>query len=271
MDSDDYKMMVLDDLRDNIGLQQPVRASLLERLIVKNVSVKKLHPSPDDEFSNPKIGPNYSIIQDYAQKIMRNKMLGDRIFKEPIIVEKLVPSGYRVLNGHHRWMAALKTDIKKVPVQIVNVTPDEAIFKIVRESTRTKCVSFDLDEVLLRDRELRKNAGSLITELRNMGFDVWIYTGEYYSEDYIRRLVRRQHSKVDGIVNGISKKKSRQSIREAFSKKYHKSVHIDNDSVLVVDTQTKEYVMKEVQSQDSNWASEVMLKLKEVDFAQDEK
>ena len=30
-------------------------------------------------------------------------------WEEPLIVEKVHPEGYMLLNGHHRWAAALKT------------------------------------------------------------------------------------------------------------------------------------------------------------------
>ena len=32
---------------------------------VRSVSCSKLHPNPNDEFCDPEIGPNYSIISCY--------------------------------------------------------------------------------------------------------------------------------------------------------------------------------------------------------------
>ena len=39
---------------------------------------------------------------------------------DPIIVQKLNAGGYEIVNGHHRWAAAKKTGLKKVPVRIKN-------------------------------------------------------------------------------------------------------------------------------------------------------
>lgn len=39
---------------------------------------------------------------------------------DPIIVQKLNDGGYEIVNGHHRWAAAKKTGLKKVPVRIKN-------------------------------------------------------------------------------------------------------------------------------------------------------
>ena len=64
----------------------------------------------------PKVGPNYKIISAYQQqyvdalKISRNYYEG-----EPIIVERTHPEGYRIVNGHHRWAAALRIGMAQIP------------------------------------------------------------------------------------------------------------------------------------------------------------
>ena len=42
------------------------------------------------------------------------------IFDEPVIVHKMQPDGYLILNGHHRWAAALKTGLDKIRAEIIN-------------------------------------------------------------------------------------------------------------------------------------------------------
>ena len=49
----------------------PVKAGLLERKFVKKAAIKKFHPNPDDEFSMPEIGPNYSIISNYMARYQK--------------------------------------------------------------------------------------------------------------------------------------------------------------------------------------------------------
>ena len=44
------------------------------------------------------------------------------IVNEPIPVEKMYPEGYMILNGHHRWAAALRLGQPEIPVKIVNLT-----------------------------------------------------------------------------------------------------------------------------------------------------
>lgn len=90
--------------------------------------------------------------------------------------------------------------IRKMKINKLHPNPKEEIISKIRESNRVKCASFDLDEVLLTNdkvefplnlfykKTLRKNADALIKELRDMGFDVWVYTGEYHSVSAIENL-----------------------------------------------------------------------------------
>ena len=82
------------------GGSKYVKASFWERIRTKTAKVGDINPNPLDEFSNPKIGPNESA--------------------EPIEVQKLSSGGYEIVNGHHRWLAAIKTGLKDVPIKIVN-------------------------------------------------------------------------------------------------------------------------------------------------------
>lgn len=186
-----------------------------------------------------------------------------------------------LLNGHHRWLAAHHEGMKTVPVQIVNVTPEEEIYNAISKSARNMCVSFDFDEVLLTDVKsddadkqlrfplnkiypgtLRKNAAALIRDLQTLGFDVWIYTGNYHSTEYINGLFSIHNAKVDGIVNGLSKRKSTNNIKKLFTDKYNISLHIDNESVICVDTKSKNYDIYDITPDKISWAADVMKKIK---------
>ena len=35
--------------------------------------------------------------------------LPDELLEDPIVVEKVHPDGYMILNGHHRWAASMGT------------------------------------------------------------------------------------------------------------------------------------------------------------------
>ena len=89
-----------------------------------------------------------------------------------------------------------------------------------RDSKKMR-VSFDLDEVLFVSplthktepqlpfplkyffpERLRLGTPDLISTLQQQGYEVWIYTSSFRSEDYIRRLFRAYGVRLDGIVNG---------------------------------------------------------------------
>ena len=121
--------------------------------MVRKISPFKLHPNPDDEFCNPKIGPNYQIISGYEQKIRSSLPYDIPPFDEPLIVQKITPGGYMLLNGHHRWAAARSCDMDPVPIKIVNLTSESDVQQMLSESDRTKRVTFDLDEVVFSSEE----------------------------------------------------------------------------------------------------------------------
>ena len=145
---------------------------------------------------------------------------------------KLDKGGYMLLNGHHRWMAALNLRVKKVPVKITDITTEDEVSEVISKSSREKCVTIDLDEVLLTDSKpkfpysmvykinIRNNASLLVRELNRMGYDVWIYTGSYMSQAYIKGLFTINNCSVDGIVNGINAKRKSVNLKEIFRSKY---------------------------------------------------
>lgn len=118
----------VDNLLENIqedlalydGKRELVKAGFFERLFVRSVPLSKLHVNPDDEFCDPNIGPNNEILQRYSTEIRRRQSLNQPVFAERIKVAKMKPEGYMILNGHHRWLAAVKKQLKKVPVEIIN-------------------------------------------------------------------------------------------------------------------------------------------------------
>ncbi len=91
------------------------KASLWERIVKRKADVNELHPNSLDEFSNPKVGPCESAVSKYIKEINQNGKLTN-----PIEVQKLVNGGYEIVNGHHRWLAAIRTGLKKVSIRIKN-------------------------------------------------------------------------------------------------------------------------------------------------------
>lgn len=97
-----------------------VRAGLIERLITRSIRTDRMHPNPDDEFTDVRIGPNDEIISHYVEEICRCRRMKITIFEEPVIVQKMGRGEYMILNGHHRWAAAVRTATGKIHALIVN-------------------------------------------------------------------------------------------------------------------------------------------------------
>lgn len=275
-----YKEKVIDDINCFEGLSQPVKANPAERLLISKLPINKLHPNPQDEFCDPDIGPNYNTVNDYRSKIRRVLNNGGPLFKDPIYVEKMSTGGYMILNGHHRWLAACYEGLKALPVRIVNVTQPEDIVAALNASERDMCVAFDIDEILLTDgsrytkekelrhayakifpQTLRKNSPQLISSLQLMGFDVWIYSGSYESEEYFEKLFSLYGVKVDGIVNGITAAngpKKSAHIKSLVNEKYKIMTTIDNEGVIMVEAATKETDIENINASEEAWASSAM-------------
>ena len=145
-----FDQYIADDIAKYAGVTMPVKAGFFNRIMVTKALCTALHPNPDDEFSIPSVGPSYRIISEYEKKYIYNSNHSMNYFdgEEPIMVEKIRPDGYMILNGHHRWAAALKLGYKKIPIQVINVTRNEEIKDIIKNSKHDKRVTLDLDEVV---------------------------------------------------------------------------------------------------------------------------
>ena len=121
MAANSFMKRMQEDIQRYKDRRETVRVGLIERLMVKKISPELLHPNPDDEFTYVNIGPSERIIEQYAKEARRRQDLNLDIFEEPVLIQKMEYTGeYIILNGHHRWAAALKARIPKIRVSIVN-------------------------------------------------------------------------------------------------------------------------------------------------------
>ncbi len=111
----DLNKMLKADIKSNSSSNKYKKASIWERVFKRTANVNELHPNPLDEFSNPKIGPSDLAVSKYIRKINETGKIS-----EPIIVQKLSTGGYEIINGHHRWLAAIKRGLENVPIKIKN-------------------------------------------------------------------------------------------------------------------------------------------------------
>lgn len=265
------------------GANFPRKASFLRRILCRKVSIKKIHPNPEDEFCDPKIGPNYGIISNYDSELRHkiNMSLTPK-FDEPLMVERMYPDGYMLLNGHHRGAAFCRNHVKSVPVQIVNCTHKYEIEKMLKNAKHDKRVTLDLDEVIfvneadgpaekpisfplarkIYKERLKYGIPKLFHYLRTNGYDIWVYTSKLYSMEYILQLLFWYHIKIDGLVTGMSvnrtKKEDHIKTKNAISKKYPHTIHIDQKMMVSSNSMTKEYEIFNLTGSPDTWSQEIL-------------
>ena len=276
------KEYVNEELTKYDGIYLPVRAGFLEQLLVKKLSPNKLHPNPNDEFCSPDIGPNDGIIGKYLKQIRFNEQHSMPPFDEPLIIEKMRPDGYMLLNGHHRWAAALMLNLKTVPVEVTNLIHKHDIIGRMEKSSRNKRASINLDDVVFCPNEtepaekrlifpfrkffperIRLGIPGLVYALQNAGYDVWIYTTGYASTDYLNHLFWYYKIKPDGIINGANRMNSGkdndwENVKELMARKYRITLNIDMDAVSWIRSETKDFEMIYIDSKDGSWAQQVI-------------
>ena len=271
-----------EELEKTKGIYVPVRAGFLRRLLVRRAACKKLHPNPEDEFCSPTIGPNEGIISKYRQDFRR---FGTRSSVEhdvePLTVEKIRPSGYLILNGHHRWAAAIMTGQRSLPIHIVDLPMEEDIKKMILSSRNDRRVALDLDEVVycsdkepaekppafpfsLRYRErIRLGIPALFHFLNKKGYDIWVYSSNYYSFTHIQKLFYLYHTHVTGIVTGAGKKSHldtvvQEQLKKKISEHYSTTIHIDGQGMIRVNSRTGEYEEYTVNGPGGEWSAHIM-------------
>lgn len=143
-------------------------------------------------------------------------------------------------------------------------------------------VSFDLDEVLFVNPEthmtepplpfpfnrifkerLRFGTRDLIRQLRDEGFEVWVYTSSFRSEKYIKTLFFLYHIRFDDIVNGTRHLKEVQGNRkdmypQKMPSKYRISLHIDDESVICTAGKAYGFNVYQLDAHDDNWKEKIM-------------
>ena len=277
-----FDEFIAEEVKKYKGIYVPVKAGILRRALIRWAPLGKLHPNPDDEFCMPKVGPNYRIISEYMQSFRMAAHTRDYC-EEPLTVEKVRPDGYLILNGHHRWAAALRMGFYRIPIRIVDLTQDTDIKTILKNTKHDKRVALDLDEVVFRKEgegplekplpfpagriyreRLRLGIPALFHYLNIQGYDIWVYSAGYYSADYIRRLFQKHHVHISGAVTGTGRKtadntaEARKELESLIANTYQHTVHIDNDMLLRISSRTKEVEEHDITGAPEEWSRRVM-------------
>ena len=118
--ADSFWTRVQNDVAKYSGARQMVRANIIDLLTVRHLPPDKLHANPDDDFCNPKVGLNEEIVDKYIEEARRDMEVGEMSFDEAIMIAKLENGEYMIVNGHHRWAAAIKVGLTQVRVVVDN-------------------------------------------------------------------------------------------------------------------------------------------------------
>jgi hypothetical protein len=270
------------ELENTKGIYVPVRAGFLRRLLIRRTACKNLHPNPDDEFCMPNIGPNSGIISKYSQDFRR---FGTRSSVEhdvePLTVDKIRPSGYLILNGHHRRAAAIMTRQRSLPIRIVDLPLEEDIQKMLKRSRSDRRVTLDLDEVVFRaegdgpveklpfflrlryKQRLRLGIPALFRFFNDKGYDVWVYSANYYSFKQIQALFMLYQTRVTGVVTGTGRigrlsAAVHERLKKGISEQYPTTIHIDARGIVKVDSRNKTYEEYPLKETGAQWSQEIM-------------
>ena len=282
----DFKAYLDEEINKVKGVYYPVRASFFRRKFCKKASCHALHPNPEDEFCFPDIGPNYGIISKYQEQYRRGAQFKTGFeesgIDEPLMVQKVKPDGYMILNGHHRWAAALRSGVDKVKIEIVNLTQLSDIRKMIENSQSDRRVTLDLDEVVFCGEDdpyvekplpfptnrfykerIRKGIPALLHVFNQRDIDIWVYTSKYYSLEYIRFLFKHRSVRLTGIVTGTAQKgqhaaANAKTMKEMLEKKYRTTIHIDNKMILRTVSGSKEIEDYPLSCNPETWSREAL-------------
>ena len=149
-------------------------------------------------------------------------------------------------------------------------------------------VSFDLDEVLfvspmthktepelmfpfnrIYKERLRLGTPELINRLQELGYDVWVYTSSFRSENYIKGLFRCYGVKFDGIVNGNRhlkevQKDSKTILPQKIPSRYRISLHVDDETVICSWGREYGFDTYQLEAQDDDWKDKIIARAAEI-------
>ena len=276
------------EIEKSKGVYYPVKAGFLRCLLIKHAYCSKLHPNLEDEFCDPAIGPNYGIIKRYQLDFKKPKPLPSKSYEgetgdaqEPLIVQKARPDGYMILNGHHRWAAALLLGVRRLKIRIVNLTQESDIHEMLEKSRSDTRVALDLDEVVfcsgdsafvekplrfplnrIYKERLRLGVPALFHFINSRNYDIWVYTSKYYSMEYIYYFFKRWGVHLNGIVTGTGRKgdttATMRELNRLLDTKYSSTIYIDNGLLMRTFSGSKEREECQLSGSPETWSKEVI-------------
>ena len=112
-----------------------------------------------------------------------------------------------------------------------------------------------------KSRELRS--------LQKMGYEVWIYTSSFRTENYIKSLFRCYGVVFDGIVNGTRHLKEVQqghseTLPQKLPSRYRISLHIDDETIVCTLGRQYGYNVYQLDAEDDNWKEKIIAQAEQI-------
>jgi len=148
-------------MKDKGRRQVEKQNRVLERLKVEYVTPDKVRPN--------EYNPNRQNEEDFELLLMSMR---DDGFTQPIICQQ----DGTIVDGEHRWRAAVELGYEKLPVVYVNMTPEQMRISTLRHNRARGTEDIDLTAALLRD-------------LRELGALDWAAKGLNLRDDEIQRII----------------------------------------------------------------------------------
>ena len=150
-------------------------------------------------------------------------------------------------------------------------------------------ISFDLDEVLFVSPDthktepmlpfpfnkifiehIRLGAPRLIKELRNRGYEVWVYTSSFRTERYIKILFMLYGVRFDEIVNAQRHLKEvqrdkKEMLPQKLPNRYRISLHIDDEEIVATYGKAYGFDVFQLNAQDDEWEEKILERMKQIE------
>ena len=107
--------------------------------MIQELSIEDLHPHPD----NRPLGVNHEKVEQIAAMMQASGY--DQ--SKPLKVRK-TEQGFQIIEGEHRWRAAIKAGIEKVPAFIIECDDEEALIQLVAGNVQTDNHPLDIGRVV---------------------------------------------------------------------------------------------------------------------------
>ncbi|MCR4831374.1 MAG: HAD family hydrolase [Pseudobutyrivibrio sp.] len=116
---------------------------------------------------------------------------------------------------------------------------------------------------MYKDR-LRLGIPALFRFLEINGFDIWVYSSNYYSIDYIKSLFKKYHTNVTVIVTGTEKKNNKAILPQKLHSKYRISLHIDDETIVFSLGRQYGYNTYQLDAQDDDWKEKILARAQQI-------